>query len=108
MSELVSHIVVHEQRSTNDQPDGSGAATQTSDVKTITSTVKEILPSGKIANGVVVLVVDDIAKTQTPATNITTNPSGGLDEDDLDGYDTFITYLAGLVDSLKVNYPTTP
>lgn len=105
--ELVSHVVVHDQRSANDAADGSGAVTPTSDVKTITSTVKETLPSGKIANGIVTLVVDDIAKTQTPATNITTNPSGGLDEDDLDGYDTFISSLAGLVDSLKTNYPTT-
>ncbi len=107
MPSLVSHEVNQVVKSANDAADGTGAASLTSDVKAVTVIVDETLASDKTARATIVLTVDDVAKTQAAVANTVFNPPGALSEDDLDSHDVFVTYQAGLIDNLKINYPTT-
>ncbi len=105
MPTLVSHNVTHTVQAANDAIDGSETETTNSDVKQVTVVVEEALTSGKVARSTLIANMDDIADTQTVSISTALIPNTPLSEDDLDDFDTFMTYLAGLTDTLKVNYP---
>ncbi len=106
MPTLVSHKAVDAVTRTNDAADGSGNATVTKDVVTVTVVVEEELTSGKVARATVNLIVDDIADTQAAEASFSVTPNTPMSEADLTDYDAFVTYVDGLIDSLKLNYPT--